>query len=288
MKKEHQRYQTDIGEDKAFPNNTDLEITIQNLKEIKEKETFLNIGFNSIECEETNLNTCEDNYWVYDYASLPILSIDESNSKTSSISVIQNAVATFKWNNFTSKLEKIRYQDDITLYFKNEIEKNEDVIEFYIHNSDKGLSRLELEQITDEKWLKSSYFTINDEGFHIVYARTLIDDEYYYVNSDILVLDRSIPQANIGVLEKNYNTLGETPNTYFINQSTYYTIDATDELSGIKSIEYFITDKIVEDLSNIKWLAYEKPILINQTGTSILYAKVTDLRNLFNQFLIFA
>ena len=78
--------------------------------------------------------------------------------------------------------------------------------------------------------------------------------------------------------DKNWNTLNNPAIKNYINENTDLIITAIDNLSGIKSVEYYLSNEIITEdkLESISWNTYNDKITINNKGTYILYVKVID------------
>jgi hypothetical protein len=74
----------------------------------------------------------------------------------------------------------------------------------------------------------------------------------------------------------------EEPDEFVLDRTKNLTISATDDLSGIDKIEYYISEEAltytqIEELSELNYKEYDEPILIDDVGKVIVYAKTTDI-----------
>ncbi len=220
----------------------------------------------------------ENNVWVYDENSLPILFIDDSNDPIASIHV-----GTYSWNNLSDELKTVKLKNNITFSIE-EMDALNPLIEKEYYISDRKLTNLEIEGITS--WEPySDIVQITDEGSYIIYVKVKatndINDEAKILNTDILVLDLTGASIAIKVNDKEYQTLSLTPGYTYIDRTQTITIEAEDNLSGIKSVGYYITTEVLSNnalnqLSDNNWIDYVDPFVINQYQKYIIYAKVID------------
>ena len=243
------------------------------LTELTDKNYVINnLQFNEF-VDYTDLNINSDNVWIYEDDNLPILYIDDIKNPIANIHV-----GTYTWNNLGISSNLVKFNSSITF----SIEQVDNLrplkeISYYIHNSKTPLTKDEIEVIT---WTNYENMTqINEEGFYIIYAKVVdYNDNITYLNTDTLVLDKSSPNVSISLNNSTWNNLRSDLNHLYINQTTDYNITAVDDLSGVASIEYYITDEVLtsEQLNNVTWASYTENLNINTLGNYIIYAKVTD------------
>ena len=71
------------------------------------------------------------------------------------------------------------------------------------------------------------------------------------------------------------NTYTELMNTeVYVDSSFNISVSAEDILSGVSTIEYYLSNIRVNDLTTINWSTYSNTISVNNTGEYILYVKV--------------
>ena len=224
-----------------------------------------------------DLDENNQNAWVFEYDSLPILFIDDLNNPIANINV-----NLYSWNNFSGELNKVRLNSKITFNIEaaSELIPLKEIY-YYISNSTEALTKDELNELTS--WNSySGIVQITEEGFYVVYAKVIdYNDNVTYLNTDILVLDLSSSSASVSIDGKTWEDLREPTSYIYIGKPTQVTIEAVDNLSGVSSIKYYITDEILsekdlEELSESNWITYNDDISISEVGTYIVYVKVLD------------
>ena len=217
----------------------------------------------------------ENDVWVYEENELPILFFDD----------IKNAIATihsslYSWNNLSYELDKIGFKNNITFSITNVDDNNPyKSAEFYVSN--KILTKDEILAISEWNPYQTIQ-TITDNGIYVIYAR--ITDQYdnvSYINSDILTLDNVKPLISITTDGFEWTNLKESINNTYVDKTLDLVVSANDDISGIKSIEYYITNEVLkendlEQLPSTYFKEYDKGISINQLGKYIIYVKVSD------------
>lgn len=254
--------------------------TQTNLSTLTNKTNMKDVFNEFISIEEVGSD--DSNVWVYEKNSLPILYIDDSLNP-----LINLYANTYLWNNYSSELNTYKFDKSINLRIEN-VDELSNVKEkyYYISNSKTLLSKEELDEVSDWK-LYTEPVEITDEGFYIIYVKVITEEatldseileDISYVNSDLLVLDLSGATANISLSDTTWNSLRETLQYKYINNNELIKIDAIDELSGINTIEYYITDEILtnEALEEVAWTKYNEEISIDSVGKYIVYAKIVD------------
>lgn len=253
------------------------EFTVSPISTMKSQVFGVNtLGYNTyVSSEDVITNT--GNVWVYSSDELPILYFDDINNPIANINV-----NTYSWNNFSDELNNTRIDTSITFNITNvdELRPLKEVY-YYISNSNTPLTKTGISNITS--WVTyDSVQTISTEGFYVVYAKVVdYSDNVTYLNTDILVLDLSGSDININLNNHNWTTLTTTLTNTYINTDSDVNITATDNLSGISKIEYYIANTVLtaEELTNTTWTTYSNNINLNTVGTYVIYAKVTDNSN---------
>lgn len=221
-----------------------------------------------------DLNINSENIWRYEENGLPKLYIDEEM-------IIANIhVSTYTWNNFDINLENVNFGSNITFMITNSSSLRPlKEIYYYISNSTTSLTK---EQLNDLKeWnIYSNVEEINDEGFYVIYAKVVdFNNNVTYLNSDVLVLDKTASEINIKANGETWNTLKDNLKYKYFTSSFDLSIEANDSLSGIDTVEYYVTDSTLSttELNNINtWVTYQNPIPINNSDKKIIYVKVKD------------
>ncbi len=91
------------------------------------------------------------------------------------------------------------------------------------------------------------------------------------------LLDDKAPKAEISIKNNKFTSLlnNITFGLFFKNTDTV-SVKAEDNESGLKSVRYFVSDKEITDLENIKWSDYKDSFTINLDGKYIVYVKALD------------
>jgi len=184
-------------------------------------------------------------------------------------------IDTKSWNSLDNILETISYNSNITFTIEDIDELNPvDEKYYYISNS---ATPLNPEQITEWQTYNNEV-EINTEGFYVIYAKVVdLEANISYLNTDLLILDKTKPMASID----EWNDLRTDLNYIYIDREKTLTIEADDLLSGISNVQYYISDIILNTtelkaLENNNWTTYLEEIIIDEVGTHIVYVKVTD------------
>ena len=146
----------------------------------------------------------------------------------------------------------------------------------------------------------TSYFYSEDgtnwlpySGGVVVAEETPLDGKTYYfkavsqagVESDVVeatvLRDITAPTGEISSSDNGWNQFLNTITFgLFFNQTKNFEIAATDDLSGVASVEYLISNTAFESkeaaLATNGWQAYNSAVAINPEGDYILYFKLTD------------
>lgn len=243
------------------------------IEELKSKDTMITLGFNEFQDPE-NLKTNRNNAWIYEDGYLPILYIDDIKEPLATLNL-----STYAWNNLGFDTKKIYFNQNIAFSI-SEISSVRPIKEayYYLSKSETPLTKENIDTIAN--W--TPYQTIvplTEEGNFCIYVKIIdSNDKVSYINSDIIVIDKTSSEVSLKSDSQTWNSLNEEPLKTFIDTDTEFTIEATDILSGIKSIEYHVASSKIakEELTNINWLTYENNITISYTGTHIIYVKVID------------
>lgn len=247
------------------------------IENFKNKEYVINhILFSEfIDFDDLAINS--QNVWVFEQDSLPILFIDDLNKPLANIHV-----SVYSWNNLSYDLSPVKLEDNITF----SIEEADDIVPFreayyYISNRATALTKDEILQI--DSWnLYSEVVQITEEGTYVIYAKVIdYNDNIIYINTDLLILDLYGASVDISIDNYSWPDLRDSLDYIYIDRPKQVAIEANDAVSGVASIKYYITDQILgisdlEQLNDDNWTTYSNPILINQIGTSVIYAKVVD------------
>lgn len=224
-----------------------------------------------VDLEDLNTNTT--NLWVYD--SLPILYIDDINNPIASINL-----NTYSWNSLGYRLRTYKFNSSFTFTITS-LDNLRGIKEvyYYLNEGTTPLRKSEIEAISNWESYNNAV-EVEDEGFYIIYVKIIDNnDDIYYLNSDLLVLDLSASEITITMDSTNWNSLDNTLEDLYFNTNRTISISAYDELSGVNSISYYLSDSYLSssDVESIdSWVNYTDPITIDQRTGKVLYVKVVD------------
>ena len=251
-------------------NGSFVSTSINNLK----NSTFIKntLGFNEfVSFEDLEMNT--NNVWIIEEDSLPILFVDNASNAL----VVLN-LSKYNWNNYTTELNVLNMNSNISFAINNngndlKIKK----LYYYISNSQTPFTKSELDNISWNTY--SNRVTISTSGYYIIYVKVVdTNDNVHYVNSDIIALNLNTAK-NISLDSYIWDSLTTNLDNIYIDRPKNVIISANDDLIGIKSINYYISDEEltenqVKAISN--WTNYNNYVSINEIGSYIIYAKIVD------------
>lgn len=246
---------------------------IATLDNLKDKDYVItNLLFNEFIDNEDILEN-SDNVWLYEELSLPILYIDDLANPIARI-----YTNNYTWDNLSFELTKENTTSNVAFSIEILDSLKKPSIYYYIHNSETPLLRNEIEEI--DSWLLYDGITeITQEGPNIIYVKIVDGTTITYINSDIIMLDKTGPAISINMNSKTWNALAETLDNLYIDDSKTITIEAIDNVSGLLSLEYYISDNALTELELKEldtWETYENSILLTELGNYIIYAKAID------------
>ena len=258
--------------------DTTSNFTMKTIEELKNQETMKTIFHEYVSLEDLDSNI--ENAWIYESDSYPLLFNDDITNGLATLHI-----KTYSYDNFSNVLETFNYKDNVSFSIEDKDELNPSDKYYYIHKSKTPLTRSELENILT--WNEYNQIeTLNGEGYFIVYVKLVNDNKNYYINSDIFTLDKSSPNVTLKLNNNTWNSLNTELNTIDIDDETSFTVEATDSLSGVKSIKYYLSKNILSEpeLSSVEWATYDENAKIKDLGKYIIYIKVTD--NVSNETII--
>ena len=242
------------------------------------------IGYNEY-INKNDLQTNSDNLWVYETNELPILYFDD----------IENPIAKvhagiYSWNNYSNEVEKIGFKNSLSFSVDNIDDLKPFKAAYYYVQKGENLNVLTKDQIINNDSIEWTLFdgviTFEEETEYIIYAKIISDTDSgeitQYINSDLLVLDNNVPIITIEMDNNVWQQFNETPDEFVLDRTKTVSISATDSLSGVDKIEYYISDETLtyeyfEQLSEKNFIEYDENIAIKDVGNQIIYVKVTDL-----------
>lgn len=247
--------------------------TIDNLKD----STFIkdSLLFNEF-TDSDNLSVNQDAVWVYEDSSFPTLYIDDINNPIASINV-----STYTWNNIGYELNTLKFDSSFAFNIES-VDNLKPIKETYYYIS-KTKTPLNYSQLSSVEWQTySDIVEISEEGFYVIYAKVIdYNDHITYLNTDLLVLDLSGSSIDIKINDSKWTDFRTELNYLYLDKATDLTISATDELSGVKNVYYYIADRVLtldelKSLEDENWNLYNDKVHINRKGTNILYVKAID------------
>lgn len=215
-----------------------------------------------------DLETNSLNVWVFDEDIFPVLYIDDIIN-----SYVELNLNTFTWNSYSPNLDTKVLNNDITFMISNIDDIHVFDKYYYVSNSRTALSKDDLSSVS---WIPyTDIVQISDEGFYVIYVKVVDNnDNISYINSDLLVLDKSGSSIDINMGDNHWTNLSS--GRLYVDSPFELSVSASDELSGISSIEYYISSQIINDFDAVSWISYSDSIDISTVGEYILYVKVVD------------
>ena len=233
--------------------------------------TLLYKEFVDLEDLESNKN----NLFVYNN-TYPLLYFDEESSSNAIINL-----GKYSYNNFSNDLKSVKFKDNININITDasSLMPNKEIY-YYIYKGNEALSRDEVEVLDFSPY--QGVLEITEMGKYIIYVKTVdYDNNISYINTDILVLDKTDASININMNDLTYNSYNQSVDEIYTNKSQILTVSATDDLSFITDIKYYVSSdiKTKEELDKIEFIPYDKKIVLDNIGKNIVYVKVVDNYN---------
>ena len=231
--------------------------------------TFMNnLGFVTYDEEDI-----ENKKWIYLPDIYPVLYFDDITEPIAKINI--NA---HNWDRETYTLSRINLKNNTTFNIAT-ISELRPVKEayYYISTSSTPLTKEQVRSIS--AWEEyNSVVSLSQEGYYIIYAKvTDYNDEVYYLNSDVLVLDKT--GAVITIAIGNENVDHETSSyPIFYNANKNIVLSATDNLTGVKELSYYLSNTTLTnaDLEETEWVTYTNAISFDSSSKKMLYVKAVD------------
>lgn len=233
-----------------------------------------NISFNKY-ISQKNYEANSNNIWVLNKTNLPVLFLDNVLDSKALITV-----GKYTWNNQANDLETYYYKDNLTFSIEEKSTLNP-LKEIYYYISTKELTYEEMVNVSDWK-LYENVTTVDKEGSYVIYVKAIdYNDNVDYLNTDILVLDTTKPSAEISYDNYKWNSSTSNLDNVYIDSNIFIRVQATDELSQIASIRYYLAENILsnselDNLEDKNWLEYKDFINIKDRKMTIVYVKVLD------------
>ncbi len=245
---------------------------ITDISNLKNKDFLINtlsykefISLEDLETNKDNLFTYNDNY--------PLLYFDEESSSSAIINL-----GDYSYNNFSSNLESIKFKDNINAAITDtsSLIPNKEIY-YYVYEGNEALSLDEVESLEFNPY--EGIFEISDMGEYIIYVKAVdYDNNVSYINTDILVLDKTEASITITMGDLTFDSFKTTVDEIYTNKSETLTVSATDDLSTVTNILYYISPdiKTKEELEQLEFTPYDEEIVLDNIGKNIVYVKVID------------
>lgn len=230
------------------------------------------LHYNEFESEE-DLEENINNIWLYNPNELPLLYFDDLLDPKVTIHA-----SKYSWDSLGFSLDKVYLNSNVTFMIES-YDKLNPLKSIYYYISSSELSNSEIQSINDWEEFTTNT-TIQEEGNHIIYVKAVdYDDNEFYSNTDILVIDKTNPTVSINVDTDSWTTKSNNLSYLYIDENNSISITSNDSLSGIKSVKYLITDEVKDEDELLELENYNSSFTLDRLGNSIIYAVVIDNSN---------
>lgn len=244
-------------------------IASANAQDVFNSSFFESLGFNKF-ISNDDLKSNPESIWLYEDNDMPTLYTEYLNNSSAII-----RIKDLSWQYLNFNPEKVYFNSPIAFSIENE-NNVKPLKEIYYYLSSEILSKDDIKNITSWETY-TNFINLEEDGKYIIYVKTVdINDEESYLNSDIIIKDETTPTINIKGNEVWDSLKNENLKYSYLTKAQSFTINASDDTSEIKNIEYAILNSINMDLESITWEKYTNKIDIQDYGLYIIYAKVTD------------
>ena len=222
-----------------------------------------------------DMQTNEENVWVYEDDGYPILFIDDLNRPAASINV-----SIYSWNTLAYELNDHKFASDFTFSIgTTDVLTNVESIEYYLHEGTNALTSEEINNISD--WKKyTEIIRVTDEGSYVIYAKISYDNKVTYINSDLLIINPENTIANATLGNYKWSGVVEIPKYIYLDETDKVVINVNEEYVNLENVSYYITSDILKEneleaLSDV-WMKYNDGVSINSNNNNIVYFKIVD------------
>ena len=216
--------------------------------------------------EHSNENP--NNMWLFDNYNLPVLYFDDIVTKNVTLHLASNS-----WNSYSPIVDNLLFNNNIVFAIDDVDNLNPVSKYYYISNSSEVINYHDLANVNWEPY--TDVVTINTEGTHIIYVKTVDNNlNEHYINSEVLILDQTNPTIDVIFNNNHYNSVSN--DNVRIANSFSVTASASDTMTGIKELGYYISNTALNDLTNVTWLNYDNQIDITTLGNYQIYFKAVD------------
>ena len=235
-------------------NITSTQTTLANLKSKQFLQNYQEF------VSKNNLKTHPQNVWIFN-GDYPLLYFDDVVNNNSEL-----YIGTYMWNSYSKNINTYNFTNNIVFMISDIDNVHITDKYYYISSSEEVLSKNDLEYV---EWTEyNDTVIINTEGRYIIYVKTVDNNvNVEYINSDVLVLDNSGSDITITMGNSTYTELMNTE--IYVDSSFNISVSAEDILSGVETIEYYLSNIRVNDLTTVNWTTYTNAISINNTGEYI-------------------
>lgn len=254
-----------------------IKTTISNLS----TENFLvnEINFGKY-IDMVDLNNNELNTWKFQDSQFPVLYYEDLNEAVAKI-----YAGTYYWDTYHADDNIVGLNNSIAFRIEpaSELMPIKKVY-YYIQASSDRLTKEELLAITN--WQEyQDIVSINEPGYYTIYVKAVsYTNDIAYLNTDKIILDKVAPTGLVTINNVNWNTYSSNLDYIYLDQPKTVQISASDDLSGISKIKYFISDQSMSisqlnDMDSSQWVTYSEGIDINGNGINIIYVQLLDKSN---------
>lgn len=254
---------------------TNGNFTSISLNDLKTKSYVVNNLLFSEFVSFDDLEINNQNVWVYEDDSLPILFHDDLNNPIANIHV-----GMYSWNNLSYELNQINFDSNITfgIVANDQLRPLKEVY-YYISNSNEELTSQEVSEISS--WNSySDIVQISKEGSYVIYVKVVdYNDIISYMNTDLLVLSLYFPIENIYTNQVTEYDLGDE--IYYIENDLVVGRDSTSYVD----VDPYITDNSITTI-DISYFNSSASLLSSHTHNLIsnillpLNTKITLIDNI--------
>ena len=177
------------------------------------------------------------------------------------------------WNSYSTILNERSITTNITLMISDVDNMHVSRKYYYVTDEVTPFTKSELE---DLEWTEySDILTVSNEGTYVFYVKTIDNNDMVrYINSDILVLDKTAPNISISIGNDNWSAL--TNGIVYKTSSFTVNVSSSDDISEVVSLEYYLANAELNDLNGVNWSSYIGSVNINNAGEYKLYVKATN------------
>ena len=255
--------------------STSGELIPISLEELKNKTYLITtLGFNEyVSSEDVNINSM--NVWLYD-EGIPILYIDDLANPLARIHV-----ANYSWDNFTDSLNNIKFTSSVAFSIE-QVDSLRPFKEVYYYISEESTPLIKTDMETLNWTPYTGIIELKTDGIYVIYAKVVdMNNHVSYLNTDVIVYDTTKADVMLTLEQNTWSEYKSSLDRIYIDDKTPFTIEAQDDLSGIQTIQYYITNQELtatelESIEAENWVVYSSDAYVTTPGKNIIYVRVTD------------